>query len=259
MRFLANRAELLPIARRCSQTIGHYFESRERSCVLMEADAQSNTVTFTARSRSCTLQVRQPCRVEQGGKALLFASVFQRILESFADEATFIASDDSRIEVRNAKALFEFPLLDVSKYPVPETPSPVMLLDCSGFAEISAKVLFSAAQGRDTQAQLQCVHLTVHDGKFSASSCDGFRLTVASEDAAQDEPIDLLLPADAIKTMLAVFRAEAAHGLCVFQHGLTEPFEHCIRLVYALRRKEIALHRIPAVHAPRFKLPYCAE
>ena len=206
MRFLANRAELLPIARRCSQTIGHYFESRERSCVLMEADAQSNTVTFTARSRSCTLQVRQPCRVEQGGKALLFASVFQRILESFADEATFIASDDSRIEVRNAKALFEFPLLDVSKYPVPETPSPVMLLDCSGFAEISAKVLFSAAQGRDTQAQLQCVHLTVHDGKFSASSCDGFRLTVASEDAAQDEPIDLLIPADAMKTMLAVFR-----------------------------------------------------
>ena len=48
--------------------------------------------------------------------------------------------------------------------------------------------------------------LIVHDGKFSASSCDGFRLTVASEDAAQDEPIDLLLPADAMKTMLAVFR-----------------------------------------------------
>lgn len=206
MRFLANRSELLPIARRCSQTIGHYFESRERTCVLMDADAQTNTVMFTARGRSCTLQVRQPCRVEQGGKAMLFAAVFQRILESFADEATVIASDDSRIEVRNAKSLFEFPLLDVSRYPVPETPSPAMLLDCSGLAEISAKVLFSAAQGRDTQAQLQCVHLTVHDGKFSASSCDGFRLTVASEDAAQDEPIDLLIPADAMKTMLAVFR-----------------------------------------------------
>ena len=206
MRFLANRSELLPVVRRCSQTIGRYFESRERTCVLMDADQQTNTVMFTARGRSCTLQVRQPCLVEQGGKAMLFASVFQRILESFADEATFIASDDSRIEVRNAKSLFEFPLLDVSKYPVPETPSPVMLLDCSGLAEVSAKVLFSAAQGRDTQAQLQCVHLTVHDGKFSASSCDGFRLTVASEDAAQDEPIDLLIPADAMKTLLTVFR-----------------------------------------------------
>lgn len=206
MRFLANRSELMPVVRRCSQTIGRYFESRERTCVLMDADQQTNTVMFTACGRSCTLQVRQPCRVEQSGKAMLFASVFQRILESFTDEVTFIASDDSRIEVRNAKALFEFPLLDVSKYPVPETPSPAMLLDCSGFAEVSAKVLFSAAQGRDTQAQLQCVHLIVHDGKFSASSCDGFRLTVASEDAAQDEPIDLLLPADAMKTMLAVFR-----------------------------------------------------
>ena len=164
MRFLANRSELLPAVRRCSQTIGRYFESREGP-VLMDADQQTNTVMFTACGRSCTLQVRQPCLVEQGGKAMLFASVFQRILESFADEATFIASDDSRIEVRNAKALFEFPLLDVSKYPVPETPSPAMLLDCSGLAEVSAKVLFSAAQGRDTQAQLQCVHLIVHDGK----------------------------------------------------------------------------------------------
>ena len=149
MRFLANRSELMPVVRRCNQTIGRYFESRERSCILMEADQQTNTVMFTARGRSCTLQVRQPCRVEQSGKAMLFASVFQRILESFTEEVTFIASDDSRIEVRNEKALFEFPLLDVSKYPVPETPSPAMLLDCSGFAEVSAKVLFSAAQGRD--------------------------------------------------------------------------------------------------------------
>ena len=63
MRFLANRSELLPVVRRCSQTIGRYFESRERTCVLMEADAQTNTVMFTARGQSCTLQVRQPCRV----------------------------------------------------------------------------------------------------------------------------------------------------------------------------------------------------
>ena len=85
MRFLANRSELLPVVRRCSQTIGHYFESRERACVLMDADQQTNTVMFTACGRSCTLQVRQPCRVEQSGKAMLFASVFQRILESFTD------------------------------------------------------------------------------------------------------------------------------------------------------------------------------
>ena len=55
----------------------------------------------------------------------------------------------------------------------------------------------------------------VHDGKFSASSCDGFRLTVASEDAAQDEPIDLLLPADAMKTMLAVFRGIPHCKICL--------------------------------------------
>ena len=206
MRFLANRSVLLPAIRRCSQTIGRQFMSREQTCVHMQADAQTNTVIFTARSQSCTLQIRQACRVEQGGSALLFASLFQRMLESFADEATSVATDDRQIEVRNAKSAFVFPLLDAGKYPLPEQNAPAHLLDCSGFAEVSAKVLFSAAQGKERQEQLKCVHLTVHDGKFSASSCDGFRLTVASEDAAQDEPIDLLIPADAMKTLLAVFR-----------------------------------------------------
>ena len=206
MRFLANRSVLLPAIRRCSQTIGRQFVSREQTCVHMLADAQTNTVIFTARSQSCTLQIRQACRVEQGGSALLFASLFQRMLESFADEATSVATDDRQIEVRNAKSAFVFPLLDAGKYPLPEQNAPAHLLDGSGFAEASAKVLFSAAQGKERQEQLKCVHLTVHDGKFSASSCDGFRLTVASEDAAQDEPIDLLIPADAMKTLLAVFR-----------------------------------------------------
>ena len=207
MRFLANRSELLPIARRCSQTIGTYFVSKEHACVLMEADAASNTVMFTARSRTCTLQVRRPCRVEESGRALLFAPVFQRMLDAFADEATSVATDGRQIEVRNAKAAFIFPLMDADKYPAVGTPAPAQLLDCSGFAEVSARVLFSAAQGKaEGKEQLKCVHLTVHDGKFSAASCDGYRMTVASEDAAQDEPIDLLIPADAMKTLLAVFR-----------------------------------------------------
>lgn len=207
MRFLANRSELLPIARRCSQTIGTYFVSKEHACVLMEADAASNTVMFTARSRICTLQVRRPCRVEESGRALLFAPVFQRMLDAFADEATSVATDGRQIEVRNAKAAFVFPLMDADKYPAVGTPAPAQLLDCSGFAEVSARVLFSAAQGKaEGKEQLKCVHLTVHDGKFSAASCDGYRMTVASEDAAQDEPIDLLIPADAMKTLLAVFR-----------------------------------------------------
>ena len=80
MRFSANRSELLPILRRCCLTIGRRFESREMSCVLMEADAKTNTVMFTARSKGCVLQIRHGCRVEQEGKALLFAAVFQRML-----------------------------------------------------------------------------------------------------------------------------------------------------------------------------------
>lgn len=206
MRFTANRSELLPIIRRCSLTIGRYFESRERSCVLMEADAKTNTVMFTARSKGCMLQIRHGCRVEQEGKALLFAAIFQRMLELFADEATTVATDDRRIEVRNAKSAYDFALLDVSQYPKAEQSAPEQLLDCEKLNEISTKVLFSAARDDSIRPQLKCVRLRVHDGRFSASSCDGIRLTVASATAAQDAPLDMLIEADVMKTLLAVFR-----------------------------------------------------
>lgn len=206
MRFTANRSELLPILRRCSLTIGRRFESRELSCVLMEADAKTNTVMFTARSKGCVLQIRHGCRVEQEGKALLFAAVFQRMLELFSDEATSVATDDRRIEVRNAKSAYEFALMDVSKYPKADQSAPEQLLDCEKLSEISTKVLFSAARGDNTRPQLKCVRLQVHDGRFSASSCDGVRLTVASDTAVQDAPLDVLLEADQMKTLLTVFR-----------------------------------------------------
>lgn len=206
MRFLANRSELLPILRRCSLTIGRRFESREMSCVLMEADAKTNTVMFTARSKGCVLQIRQGCHVEQEGKALLFAAVFQRMLELFSDEATTVATDDRRIEVRNAKSVYEFALMDVGKYPKADQPAPEQLLDCDKLSEISTKVLFSAARGEGTRPQLKCVRLKVHNGCFSASSCDGFRLTVASDAAAQDAPLDVLIEADVMKILLAIFR-----------------------------------------------------
>ena len=59
MRFLANRSELLPIARRCSQTIGTYFVSKEHACVLMEADAASNTVKMCIRDRYSSIEVTE--------------------------------------------------------------------------------------------------------------------------------------------------------------------------------------------------------
>ena len=206
MRFIANKSELLPAVRRCNLVIGRYFVSREMSCVMMDADERTNTVTLTAKSKNCTLQIRQPCRVEESGKALLFATTFQKMVETFADEATTIATDSSCINVQNAKSRFSFPLMDAGKYPAVTTPAPDSLLDCDGFAEISAKALFSVAQGKSAREELKCVHLMVHDGKFSAASCDGFRFTVASQAAAQDEPMDMLLTADAMKTLLAVFR-----------------------------------------------------
>ena len=81
MKFIANRSELLPIAKRCCLVIGRQFTTKETVCVLMEADEKQNLVQFTARGNECTVQARLHCRVEQDGKALLIGSVFQSMLE----------------------------------------------------------------------------------------------------------------------------------------------------------------------------------
>ena len=62
MKFIANRSELLPIAKRCCLVIGRQFTTKETVCVLMEADEKQNLVQFTARGNECVLQARLHCR-----------------------------------------------------------------------------------------------------------------------------------------------------------------------------------------------------
>lgn len=217
MKFIANRSELLPIAKRCCLVIGRQFTTKETVCVLMEADEKQNLVQFTARGNECVLQARLHCRVEQDGKALLIGSVFQSMLELFGDEATTVETDKSTISIRNAKAGYRFTLMDTAKYPVPEPCTPDLLTEAGNFCEIGAKVLFSAAKSNGFNSRaLNCVHVMVHDGRWSATSCDGYRLTVVSEDTSRTEPLDLLLSVEAMKTVLNVF-----HGVKHCKIGLS--------------------------------------
>ena len=171
MKFIANRSELLPIAKRCCLVIGRQFTTKETVCVLMEANEKQNLVQFTARGNECTVQARLHCRVEQDGNALLIGSVFQSMLELFGDEATTVETDKSTISVRNAKAGYRFALMDTAKYPVPEPCTPGLLTEAGNFCEIGAKVLFSAAKSHGCNSRaLNCVHVMVHDGRWSASS-----------------------------------------------------------------------------------------
>lgn len=206
MKFCANKSELLPIVRRLCLVIGRQFESTERSCILMEADEMTNTVVFTASRSDCALQIRHLCSVEQSGTAILFGGVLQGVLEHLTDEVTSFEMDEKGLYIRNAKTAYAFTLMNATKYPKPEVGNPVQLIESKSLPEIASKVLFSVARGTDTQPQLKCVHITVHDGEFSASSCDGHRLTIAAQAAVQNEPLDILLPDSVMKTLLAVMR-----------------------------------------------------
>ena len=104
------------------------------------------------------------------------------------------------------KQATDFALIDTAKYPVPEPCTPDLLTEAGNFCEIGAKVLFSAAKSNGCNSRaLNCVHVMVHDGRWSATSCDGYRLTVVSEDTSRTEPLDLLLSVEAMKTVLNVF------------------------------------------------------
>ena len=219
MKFYANRSELLPIIKRCCLVIGRQFLTPEKACILMEADEDHNHVQFTAMGNECILQARLNSRVEQGGKTLMIAGIFQSMLERFGDEATCIETDHTEISIRNAKAGYCFALMDAKKYPVPEPCAPDALSEADGFCEIGAKVLFSAAKVSDALRALNCIHVAAHDGKWSATSCDGYRLTVAAEHTAQTEPLEMLLSVEAMKTVLHVF-----HGMKHCKIGVHDGF-----------------------------------
>ena len=217
MKFSANRSEMLPIIKRCCLVIGRQFLAKEKVCVLMEADEDHNHVQFTAMGNECIFQARLNCHVEHSGKALMIGSVLQAMLELFREEVTIIETGDAMVSVRNAKAGYSFALMNPEKYPVPEPCTPEALSEADRFCEISAKVLFSAAKDNGkTLRALNCVRVAVHDGQWSAISCDGYRLTTVSKDTAQTMQLDMLLRVDAMKTVLNVF-----HGVPHFKVGIS--------------------------------------
>lgn len=217
MKFSTNRSEMLPIIKRCCFVIGRQFLAKEKVCVLMEADENHNHVQFTAMGNECVLQARLNCYVEHSGKAMMIGSVLQSMLELFREEVTTVEIDDTTISVRNAKTGYTFTLMDAKKYPVPESCTPEVLAEADGFYEISSKVLFSASKDASKGLRaLNCVRVTVHDGQWSAASCDSYRLTTVSKDAAQTAQLDMLLAVDAMKTVLHVF-----HGIPHFKVGVS--------------------------------------
>ena len=216
MKFSANRSEMLPIIKRCCLVIGRQFLAKEKVCGLMEVDEDHNHVQFTAMGNECVLQARLNCYVEHSGKAMI-DSVLQSMLELFREEVTTVETDDTTISVRRAKTGYSFALMNAKKYPVPEPCTPETLSEADGFCKISSKVLFSAS--KDTSKGLRalnCVRVTVHDGQWSAASCDSYRLTTVSKDTAQTAQLDMLLAVDAMKTVLHVF-----HGIPHFKVGVS--------------------------------------
>lgn len=206
MKFSANRSEMQPIIKRCCLVIGRQFTTKETVCILMEADEDHNRVQFTAMGNECVLQARLNCYVEHSGKAMMIGSVMQSMLELFREEVTTVETDDTTISVRNAKAGYSFALMDTKKYPVPEPCMPETICEADGFCDISSKVLFSVAKGNEQNLRvLNCIRVTVHDGQWSATSCDSYRLTMVSKDTTQTQPLDMLLAVDAMKTVLHVF------------------------------------------------------
>lgn len=217
MKFSANRSEMLPIIKRCCLVIGRQFLAKEKVCVLMEADEDHNYVQFTAMGNECVLQARLNCYVEHSGKAMMIGSVLQSMLELFREEVTTVETDDTTISVRNAKTGYTFTLMDAKKYPVPEPCTPESLTEADGFYEISSKVLFSASKDASKGLRvLNCVRVTVHDGQWSAASCDSYRLTMIARNTVQTAQLDMLLAVDAMKTVLHVFS-----GILHFKVGIS--------------------------------------
>lgn len=209
MKFTANRSEMLPIIKRCCLVIGRQLLAKEKVCILLEADQDRNQVQFSALGNGCTLQAKLKCHVDQNGKALMIGGVLQSMLELFHEEVTTVETDDTTISVRNAKTGYSFALVDTKKYPVPEPCMPETMCEADGFCDISSKVLFSAAKDSEQNLRvLNCIRVTVHDGQWSATSCDSYRLTTVSQDTTQDRSLDMLLPVDTMKTVLHVF-----HGI----------------------------------------------
>ncbi|WP_026422909.1 DNA polymerase III subunit beta [Actinokineospora inagensis] len=163
------------------------------SGVLLTADASG--VTLAAGDRERTATVRATALVHTEGTVLVPARPLADTLRALGDPEVRLVVEGNRLAVRAPGARFALPLLDHTLHPGAGSVSGVGGT-VSGSALATALATVAATASRDEALPVFTgVRVRSESGRLVLRATDRYRMAIASLPWAEDEPLDVMVPA----------------------------------------------------------------
>lgn len=143
-------------------------------------EAEENEVVFRSTNMELSIRVSAPALIEEDGKALLPAKLFQDIVSALPDEAVNINANEDSAEISCAKSNFSIRVLNSVDYPTfPQVdPTQKVNLPYKEFSKMVKKVAKMVSKD-DSNPLLQGVNVYVNGKNIELAATDTYRIAIA--------------------------------------------------------------------------------
>jgi DNA polymerase-3 subunit beta len=176
---------------------------------LIEADAGSNSLRFTATDLEITVVVSFPANVWEGGRTVVLARPLHEIIHAMPDAVINFAKEEDNFHIQCQKSEYTLLCADAGQFPlVPEQDlSKALQLDAGSVTRMIEKTLFAVSP--DTNRPIFTgIYWQLNAEQQTMVSTDGKKIAeyTISEPLMIETPIEQILPVKGLSFLMRVIK-----------------------------------------------------
>lgn len=204
--------------------------------VLVQADMDTQTVTFTGFDETLGIETRFSAQVEEGGGLTLPAKLLGEIIARLPGEDISVEEDEkeSAVTITSSSGRYEVRGLGAEDYPS------LPLVESGQAGELAVETLIQGLQGSlfaastdETKQVLTGVHLMTEPDVLEFAATDGHRLAVVQtaddQPAAEATSMKVTVPAKALKELERMLQAYGTNTPVILRF---DDIQVCFELEY---------------------------
>ena len=213
MKFIVNRKDMYNAVRKALKTASPVNDIVITEGVLIEADADKNTVSVI-----CTdLRTRIMCRVKaqsvtESGNMIVKPIVCSMLKLLEGETAEFYTDNlnNNQVNIKSDRAIYTLPFREASEFPTVPTPYPQDMVCIEGINQLIKRTAFAAEDKPvdGNQKILQFVNLRFNGSTAQASATDGSFIAVSNGQSGGGGNLNLLIHEKAIKSLSEIISAD---------------------------------------------------
>lgn len=217
MDFSFNRKQLSAAVKKVAKVVPSSSPIKELTGILIEADSENFEVSLTATCIEMSVRHTQPAAVNRSGGAIVNASLFHELLESFGGDVVVCRTNDkNQMQMVCGKTECVIPVLPAKNFPKLELNADYLSENAIEIKEIGklARQTVFATDKNNVNMALKCIKLELDNSGFKAAACDGNRMISVSSANVGEGAMSFLIPAPAFNKLASMVEENQTLQVC---------------------------------------------